>query len=89
MKVAVGTRIKREILTSFLSGLNSAYDKLAIRPMGEYSRKSLPAGNWVIKEMVVVALEDGCSDGLDVWDVMDSDGCERSIYGVQIYGKVD
>lgn len=65
-----------------------AGDKLIVRPMGEYTREFLPAGNWVIKEVVVEALEGGCSSGLDVWYVKDSDGEEQTVYGVQIYSKV-
>jgi hypothetical protein len=66
-----------------------AGDKLKVRPMSEYIRKHLPASDWMNEEMVVEALEGGCSDGLDVWDVLDSSGEERSIYGVQVCGKVE
>lgn len=64
-------------------------DKLFVSPMKSFVRKSLPASNWLVDDMVVEALEDGCSGGLDVWDVLDNGGSERSIYGVQVCGKVE
>lgn len=60
-----------------------AGDVLTVVPMGEATRRSLPAGSWVTERCEVVAKEDGCSGGLDVYDV-DAGGEERSVYGVQV-----
>jgi len=59
-------------------------DKLLVHPMR--STKEFPASKILVKQ-VVRALDQGCSGGLDVYDIVDENGNEDSIYGVQVKAK--
>lgn len=63
-------------------------DKLVVKPVPPGLQKSYPASKWMTAQVEVEAIDEGASDGLDVYDVKTPDGEEESIYGFQVVKKV-
>jgi predicted DNA-binding WGR domain protein len=61
-------------------------DRLVVSPVPSGLVKSYPASK-IKQKMTVTVLEDGASEGLDVYDVELDNGKEDSIYGFQIESK--
>ena len=64
-----------------------AGDTLTVGPVGPALQSTYPASNWLKEKMDVEALEEGASQGLDVFDVKTPDGKEEAIYGFQVVKK--
>lgn len=63
-------------------------DKLVVKPVPPGLQKSYPASKWMTAQVEVEAIDEGASDGLDVYDVKTPGGEEESIYGFQVVKKV-